>query len=334
MPLRVGICITESKRKKLQLPAAISKSCKEMNIELIDINLEEAMEGTGPYDVILHKILEFRNEDFEKGEEYFEKFAAYIKKHSEIRLIDPISTCAKLVDRSVTMACVKKCEFTSKTVGKSMFVPNFCYVDDSCKTVTELKELIAKNNMCFPIIMKHFMGACIGREAHDMSLIFGENGLSDIKTPCFLQQFHNHNGYMLKIYTVGEKYYLCKRPSIRDLKPGNLPSVHFNSGNISKRGKTSPLHIDFSEHGTDAVIVNDDPSLIEEDVVVELLKRLKGEMEFNLLGIDIIVDKNSGNYGIIDVNYFPGYDGARNKFHTDLVELLVMVGSHRELEMT
>lgn len=322
--LRVGLCIAESKRKKLELPASISKLCKQENIELIDIDLEESLEQQGPFDIILHKILEFRNEDPIKGDRYFEKFGSYINVHNEIKLIDPIPTCVTLVDRFLTMTAVKRCEFRCQNSGKSVFVPRFAYLSGSCNSVPEIKQTITKDNMCYPIIMKHFMGASLGREAHDMSLIFGEDGLSDIKTPCFLQQFHNHNGYMIKIYVVGDQYYVCRRPSIKNLMPGNFPSMHFNSCNISKRGKTSPLHNSNLEQ--EAIIVNDDPSLIEEGVVTELIKRLKCEFEFSLLGIDIIVDSTNSDYGIIDVNYFPGYDGVRDKFHAALVSLLVATG--------
>ena len=308
------------------MPRAISTLCESHTINLIDINLESSIEEQGPFDVVLHKILEFRNEDIQKGNAFLEKFIAFINQHKEIKLLDPITTCTILADRYLTMSSVKKCEFKSSSVNRAVFVPRFCSIDSSCQDTASIKTVLAKNNLRYPLIMKHIMGASAGKEAHDMSIIFSENGLVDLKKPCFLQQFHNHNGYMLKIYTVGEKYYICKRPSIRDLTAGSFASVHFNSSNISKRGKSSPLHVYGSEQKPAFEVVNNDASLIERDVVVELLARLKLQFEFTLLGIDIIVDKETGNYGIIDVNYFPGYDGVKDQFHADLVELLVLTG--------
>ena len=324
--LRVGICIAESKRNKLELPSSISELCKSKNIVLIDVNLDEPLEGQGPFDVILHKILEFRNEDAPKGDEYFKKFVSFINLHREIKVIDPVSTGAKLVDRFLTMASVKKCEFRSSEVGRAVFVPKFCYLDSSCNNKDSIKTMLTKNKICFPLIIKHFMAASLGKEAHEMSIIFGEKGLFDIKTPCFVQQFHNHSGYMLKIYTVGDKYYICKRPSIKNLTAGEFPTVYFNSSSISKRGKWSPLHNSICQNSPNVELINNDPSLMENDVVVELLKRLKHEFEFTLLGIDIIVDEETGDYGVIDVNYFPGYDGVRDQFRSDLVDLLSTMG--------
>ncbi len=52
-----------------------------------------------------------------------------------------------------------------------------------------------------------------------------------------------------------------------------------------------------------------------------LLEKLHSEFEFNLLGIDIIINYESGDYGIVDINYFPGYDGAKSHVAQDLVDL-------------
>ena len=327
--LRVGLCIAESKRRKLDLPGSLLALCKNENISLIDIDLEIPIERQGPFDVILHKILEFRHENLQKGDEFLRRFVAYLNEHKDITLLDPMPTCTMLADRFLTMSSVKKCEFRSESVGKEVFVPQFCFIDVSCNNIASIKSIVTENSLYYPLIVKHVMGASLGKEAHEMSIIFDENGLVDLKTPCFLQQFCNHNGYMLKIYTVGEKYYICKRPSIRDLTAGSFPTVYFNSSDISKRGKSSPLHNNVSEHSPLLNVVNNEAALIERDIVVELLTRLKHEFTFTLLGIDIIVDKDTGDYGIIDVNYFPGYDGVRDQFHADLVDLLVLTGRHQ-----
>ena len=326
--LRIGICLAESKRKKLDLPGSIFASCKNKNIQLIDIDLDGLIEGQGPFDIILHKILEFRNEDRQKGDKVLEKFIEYINEHTYIKLLDPVSTCRLLADRFLTMSSVKKCEFRSETTGRAVFVPNFCYLDLSCSGVSAMKAALQENKLYYPLIVKHFMGASLGKEAHEMSIIFNENGLFDIKTPCFVQQFHNHSGCMLKVYTVGMKYYICKRPSIRDLTAGSFATVHFNSSDISKRGKSSPLHKDISNYNSMDDVINNDSSLLDRDIVMELLMRLRDQFEFTLLGIDIIVDTESSDYGIIDINYFPGYDGVRDQFRADLVDLLVMTGKH------
>ncbi len=42
--------------------------------------------------------------------------------------------------------------------------------------------------------------------------------------------------------------------------------------------------------------------------------------ELNLVGIDIIIDRHTGDYAVIDVNYFPGYEGITD-FSKELFDL-------------
>lgn len=42
--------------------------------------------------------------------------------------------------------------------------------------------------------------------------------------------------------------------------------------------------------------------------------------QLNLVGIDIIIDRMTGDYAVIDVNYFPGYEGITD-FSKELFQL-------------
>lgn len=330
-PLRVGICLTKSKKIKLKLPHSITDLCVRNNIRLTDINLDIPLESQGPFDIILHKILEFHNEDMEKGREYFEKFQKYVSSQKNLMLLDPVKTCRVLSNRLETLEATKRCEFRCLNIGKSIFVPNFCMfrpnssLDNDEEGVLELrKKLLKDNNIKYPIVVKHFMASSFGKEVHDMSILFCDENLMDVQSHCILQQFCNHDGLMLKIYAIDSKYYICKRPSIKNLEACARGAICFNSSDISKRGKHSPLHD--PETMERNVWNEEDSTLIEKEVVIELLDRLQEQFSFHLLGIDVIVDKDSGNYGIIDVNYFPGYDGVKAHFPSDIVELLVSAG--------
>lgn len=41
----------------------------------------------------------------------------------------------------------------------------------------------------------------------------------------------------------------------------------------------------------------------------KLVKLIQNIIPANLLGIDFLIDCNSRNLVLIDINYFPGYDG-------------------------
>ena len=53
-----------------------------------------------------------------------------------------------------------------------------------------------------------------------MAIIFSEADLKDIKPPCVLQSFINHNAVLYKVFVVGEAYSVVERPSIRNLPSG------------------------------------------------------------------------------------------------------------------
>lgn len=53
-----------------------------------------------------------------------------------------------------------------------------------------------------------------------MAIIFSEEDLKDIKPPCVLQSFINHNAVLYKVFVVGEAYSVVQRPSIRNFPSG------------------------------------------------------------------------------------------------------------------
>lgn len=54
-----------------------------------------------------------------------------------------------------------------------------------------------------------------------MSIIFSEDSLQDLKIPCVAQSFVNHDAILYKIMMIGCKQIVIKRPSIRNFYPGS-----------------------------------------------------------------------------------------------------------------
>lgn len=53
-----------------------------------------------------------------------------------------------------------------------------------------------------------------------MSLIFNEEGLKDVVPPCVAQKFINHNAVLYKLFTIGNKYFMSERPSLKNFNAG------------------------------------------------------------------------------------------------------------------
>ena len=55
-------------------------------------------------------------------------------------------------------------------------------------------------------------------------------------------------------------------------------------------------------------------------MVNKIAHTVQNLFELNLVGIDIIIDWTTGDYAVIDVNYFPGYEGVTD-FSQELFHL-------------
>lgn len=53
-----------------------------------------------------------------------------------------------------------------------------------------------------------------------MTIVFSEDDMKDIKPPCVIQNFINHNAVLYKVFVVGEAYTVVERPSLRNFPSG------------------------------------------------------------------------------------------------------------------
>lgn len=53
-----------------------------------------------------------------------------------------------------------------------------------------------------------------------MAIIFSAEDLKDVKPPCVIQSFINHNAVLYKVFVVGESYTVVERPSLKNFPFG------------------------------------------------------------------------------------------------------------------
>jgi len=158
----------------------------------------------------------------------------------------------------------------------------------------------ATSDFIFPAVAKP--GNADGStESHQMSLVFNKDGLKEvqkqIRGTIVLQEFINHDAVLHKIYCLGDKEFMGVRPSLPNIPKGKEPFTNKNFeffGRISKDEDPNcrPLNL---------------PSM---EFVHHLCSKLRLELGLSLFGIDLITRSDSPNqHYIIDVNYFPSYDG-------------------------
>jgi len=336
-PLRVGIAIIEDTRVKLQLPKRLEEHNKDASIIFSVIDMERDLQEQGPFDVIIHKVLEWYNFGEDIGSEKLLKLSKLsLENESSIKFLDPIEETLKLADRCLAMDILVAASNFSVN-GITVFVPPFTFIPepvDTQNTTDHINTILSSKEIKFPIISKPPICRC-DVEAHDMSIMFNRESLIDIKTPVVVQQFIDHGSLLYKVAVVGDSFYVCERPSVKNLAEvnfGSTSTIYFDSMTVSKSDRYCPeLHdVNPLEQTYRTSVVKEEElpekdrkgDLLDEAVVKELVRRIRQHVKLSLFGVDIIIDSKTHNYGLIDLNYLPSFKGILSQFSCDLYTML------------
>ncbi|KAJ8792172.1 hypothetical protein J1605_020023 [Eschrichtius robustus] len=330
---RVGYWLSEKKIKKLNFQA-FAELCRKRGIEVVQLNLSRPVEEQGPLDVIIHKltdvILEADQND-SQSLELVHRFQEYIDAHPETIVLDPLPAIRTLLDRSKSYELIRKIEAYMK--DDRICSPPF--MELTSLGGDDTMRLLEENGLAFPFICKTRVAH--GTSSHEMAIVFNQEGLSAIQLPCVVQNFINHNAVLYKVFVVGESYTVVQRPSLKNFSAGtsgsspglslvppvwtgsgrsDRESIFFNSHNVSKPESSSVLTALDKIEG-----VFERPS---DEVIRELSRALRQALGVSLFGIDIIINNQTGQHAVIDINAFPGYEGV-SEFFTDLLNHITTV---------
>ncbi|KAH9394501.1 Inositol-tetrakisphosphate 1-kinase [Tyrophagus putrescentiae] len=302
--IRVGYWWSEKKSQKMNL-AELARQFTEKGCEFVRLDLDADLEAQGPFDAIIHKLSDVmcKADRDSLAAQQVKSFENYAKAHPEVVIIDSLDNVRKVLDRSRQYQIIDDSELASED---GVFTPTFVEMTstDVQENLNKMKEYSVK----FPFVCKPIL-AHGTKYAHKMSIIFDENGLKDINPPCVAQTFINHNARLFKLFIIRDRYFVIERPSIKNFKPSDkYETVHFDSHDISKPYSSSELTaLDEEDAKTADIAITP-----EKERLDRIVKVIRGELGLNLMGIDVIIENETGRYAIIDMNSFPGYDGVDN----------------------
>ncbi|XP_062494116.1 inositol-tetrakisphosphate 1-kinase isoform X6 [Pezoporus occidentalis] len=268
----------------------------------------------------------------------------YIDAHPETIILDPLPAIRTLLDRSKSYELIRQIEAYMQ--DERICSPPFMELTSACGEDT--LQLIEKNGLAFPFICKTRVAH--GTNSHEMAIIFNQEGLKAVHPPCVIQSFINHNAVLYKVFVVGESYTVVKRPSLKNFSAGisDRESIFFNSHNVSKPESSSVLtaaEVCLVPRASMTVSPSGFPyraplDKIEgvferpnDDVIREISKALRQALGVSLFGIDIIINNQTGQHAVIDINAFPGYEGV-SEFFTDLLNHIAAVLQGQAPEVT
>lgn len=318
---RVGYWLSEKKIKKLNFQA-FADLCRKRGIDVVQLDLEKPLEEQGPLDVIIHKltdvILEADQNDAQ-SQALVQRFQDYIDSHPETIILDPLPAIRTLLDRCRSYELIRRLEGCMQ--DDRICSPPFMELASQCgeDTMAELK----KHKLTFPFICKTRVAH--GTNSHEMAIIFSEDGLKDVKPQCVIQSFINHNAVLYKVFVVGESYTVVERPSLKNFSPSvssqsrggpDRNTIFFNSHNVSKPESSSDL--------TALDVVEGDCRPPSDEVIRKISRNLREALGISLFGIDVIINNQTGQHAVIDINAFPGYEGVP-EFFTELINHIQVV---------
>ncbi|XP_069493841.1 inositol-tetrakisphosphate 1-kinase [Ambystoma mexicanum] len=311
---RVGYWMSEKKIKKLNFQA-FADMCRKRGIEVIQLDLTKPIEDQGPLDVIIHKltdvILEADQND-SQSLQLVQRFQDYVSAHPETIILDPLPSIRTLLDRFKSYELIRRIE----TYMQDERICSPPFIEMMHERGEDAWQVIEKSGLTFPFICKTRVAH--GTNSHEMAIIFNQEGLRAIQPPCVIQSFISHNAVLYKVFVVGESYTVVERPSLKNFSPGvsDRKSIFFNSHNVSKPESSSVLTALEKVEG-----VFERPC---DEVIRGISKTLRQALGVSLFGIDIIINNQTGQHAVIDINAFPGYEGVP-EFFSDLLNHITTV---------
>ncbi|XP_033843895.1 inositol-tetrakisphosphate 1-kinase [Periophthalmus magnuspinnatus] len=305
---RVGYWLSEKKLKKLNFQA-FADLCRKRGIEVVQLDLSQPLEEQGPLDVIIHKLTDLILEADQNDSQAMllvQRVQDYIDAHPKTIVLDPLPAIRTLLDRCKSYQLVHRIE--SSMQDDRICSPPFMVLNSECSA--DVLEQIRKQGLTFPFICKTRVAH--GTNSHEMAIIFSEEDLKDVKPPCVIQSFINHNAVLYKVFVVGDSHTVVERPSLKNFPsgPADRKAIFFNSHNVSKPESSSDLTSRDNVEG-----VSQPPN---NEVIRELCRSLRQALGVSLFGIDVIINNQTGQHAVIDINAFPGYEGVP-EFFNDLL---------------
>jgi len=317
---KIGYVFTEKKIKHQGIQQFIDYS-KKNNFDINPINLDIPVESQGPYDCIIHKITDLiakaENGDLAVKKQV-DNFKNYVNNNPSLPILDPIDVVCKLMDRITANDLLEKVRTMENENGKILFkLPDY--------TIRPLYKEDLKD-IHFPIMCKR-INACSSKIAHEMALIptlekvdearkIMSSSTNNENEKYIIQQFVNHDGILFKIYVYDSNFKVIIRPSLNNVKTEDI--IYFDSQKIPKEFKEQtnteegvPPPNSFANHSS-ADVIERKKRLLDEDKITEITNDLSDCLNLTLYGYDVIIDSETNDYYIVDVNYFPAYAGVED----------------------
>lgn len=297
---RIAYWMSDKKSQKVNWDE-FERVCAKYGYELFKVDLNNPLHNQEPFTVFLHKLTDIITSAIcgdENSIMIISSIESYLSVKQDVIVVDPIDKLRQLLNRYDCYNMIKSTDLHRSGI----FTPNFCQI--TSKSAKDIAIQLNEAQISYPFICKPILGHG-SKSAHEMMLVFNADNLIDCPVPCVAQSFVNHDAILYKIFIIGAAHYYVQRPSLKNFYPSDCESIHFDSAHISKAGAKNVLNkLDPNE----ATARND--ILPDTNVFQQIVTTIRDAFGMDLLGVDVVIENTTGQYAIIDVNAYPGYDGC------------------------
>ncbi|KAG7397847.1 Inositol-tetrakisphosphate 1-kinase [Phytophthora boehmeriae] len=258
----------------------------------------------GPLDALLHKLahdMVFAGLGDGDAAVRVKVVQEFLRQNPSMQVVDPMDSVHLLTNRHAACQMLRKLEKEGENV-QAFKVPNFQVVESQMQ-FEALHKSIDGGETRLPLICKS-VEACATDRSHMMSVITKKGDLRYVEYPALYQEFVNHSSRLFKGYVLGDIINVAERRSLPNLVAGAAQQVHFNTQ------ENYPTTKDFHPHDKHTSQEDTIGGRTQEEIfaaVRSIGKRLRDELKLTLFGFDVIVEDDTQDLYVIDVNYFPSY---------------------------
>ncbi|GFR52555.1 hypothetical protein Agub_g15143 [Astrephomene gubernaculifera] len=224
---RVG-CALLPKKVSRYLTSSMAQVARSRGVELVLLDHTKPLLDQGEYDAIVHKLRP--NKDWERN------LQEYIKARPGVKVIDSLAGIRIVHNRSTMLLPLRErpegiklqkpdCARNGGSPGMCARIQSPTQVEIAEGTsLSEAQAQLRRAGLRPPLLVKPLWTD--GREGshglavlHDMAAlgrVLGGDVSSALKPPLVVQQFVEHGGVLFKVYVLGMRTVVCRRPSLGD----------------------------------------------------------------------------------------------------------------------
>ncbi|XP_022154580.1 inositol 1,3,4-trisphosphate 5/6-kinase 4 isoform X6 [Momordica charantia] len=305
------ICISKLEELPLSI-CRLNRKAVDCSLLVIGYTMKPSRElDFAKVDVILHKatdeilFVELSNfSDLSNKVTYssrMQELQRYIEVHSDLCVVDPLNNIQPVLDRLEIQQILLRLEEALKSEGCMIRGPHFLKVGNFNEA--NLVQNLSEAKLSLPCIVKPQV-ACGVSDAHKMAIIFKVEDLKNLNVPlpAIIQEYVDHSSTLYKFYVLGEKIFYAVKKSTP-----NISTLI----NLNQSDKLGPLVFDSLK----SLPIADGSQQLEgkkdKDINLELIQNsanwLRRVLDLSIFGFDVVVEDESGDHVIVDVNYLPSF---------------------------